>query len=131
MSLCLPITTIKNISKTAPCTRLISSITASFGAGFTTANQRVDCILRHLHGAATTPQTASSSSSIRSVHTSRQRVTLIDGDGIGPEVMTQCKRVLKAMELPFGFDEFSFSYQRPEVYNDKPEHILAAIVENR
>lgn len=130
---CLPITTIKNISRTMPCTRFISSIsTASIGAvGLKTTNQRVDGVLRRLPNAASTPSSASSSSFKRSVHTSRQRVTLIDGDGIGPEVMEQCKRVLQAMELPFGFDEFSFSYQRPEVYNDKPEHILNAIVANR
>ena len=38
----------------------------------------------------------------RSVHERRQRITLIPGDGIGPEVMKQTKRLLDAMSLPIG-----------------------------
>jgi len=67
----------------------------------------------------------------RFLHESRQRVTLIPGDGVGPELMKEVKRVLDKFSLPLGYDEFSFSYQRPEEDNDDPEDIKRAIVKNR
>jgi isocitrate dehydrogenase (NAD+) len=34
------------------------------------------------------------------------KVTIIPGDGIGPEIMTQVVRVLKAVQAPFEYEEF-------------------------
>ena len=63
-------------------------------------------------------------------HETRQRVTLIPGDGIGPEVMEQCKRVLGVMALPLGYDEFNFSYLRPTEFNDDRDAILNSVRRN-
>ena len=69
--------------------------------------------------------------STRGIHETRQRITLIPGDGIGPEVMQQCKRVLRHMALPLGYDEFNFSYQQASEDNDDPDTIRRSIIKNR
>ena len=71
------------------------------------------------------------SASRGALHEQRQRITLIPGDGIGPEVMAQCKRVLDKMALPIGYDEFTFSYQQASEDNDDPADILKSIKKNR
>ena len=71
-----------------------------------------------------------SPSNPQAIHETRQRVTLIPGDGIGPEVMEQCKRVLRVMALPLGYDEFNFSYMRPAEFNDCRDAILNSIRRN-
>jgi len=80
-----------------------------------------------------TPSVAclSLSASRCALHERRQRITLIPGDGIGPEVMAQCKRVLDKMALPIGYDEFTFSYQQASEDNDDPADILKSIKKNR
>lgn len=60
-----------------------------------------------------------------------QRITLIPGDGVGPELMKETRRILDTMALPVVYDEFSFSYQRPEVDNDAPDDIKQSIVDNK
>jgi len=64
-------------------------------------------------------------------HNGRRRITLIPGDGIGPEVMTQCKRVLDSMSLPLDYDEFTFSYHQADEDNDDPNDILRSIENNQ
>ena len=49
----------------------------------------------------------------RAVHT---RVTLIPGDGIGPEVMAMTRDVIEACEAPITFEEYPVT---TEVANDE------------
>ena len=68
---------------------------------------------------------------LRLFHEKRQRITLIPGDGIGPEVMRETRRILDILDLPIGYDEFSFSYQRQSDDNDDPDEIKRCITKNK
>lgn len=60
------------------------------------------------------------------------KVTLIPGDGIGPEVMAATKDVLSALNAPIEFEEQQISeVHRPETYSEDISNAVASIKNNK
>lgn len=60
------------------------------------------------------------------------KVTLIPGDGIGPEVMAATKEVLAALKAPIEFQEQQISeVERPGTYGDDIAAAVASIKQNK
>ena len=51
------------------------------------------------------------------------KVTLIPGDGIGPEVMDATREIVEAVRAPIEFDEHRVS----EIHGSRPEHVISCL----
>ncbi|MEQ1876177.1 MAG: isocitrate/isopropylmalate family dehydrogenase [Bdellovibrionia bacterium] len=61
-----------------------------------------------------------------------KKITIIPGDGIGPEIMTQVLRVLKAVEAPFEYEFREAGLDALSKYGDLlPKQTLDSITENK
>uniref|UniRef100_A0A8C8D6A4 Isopropylmalate dehydrogenase-like domain-containing protein n=1 Tax=Oncorhynchus tshawytscha TaxID=74940 RepID=A0A8C8D6A4_ONCTS len=58
-------------------------------------------------------------------------VTVVPGDGVGPELMTAVKEVFKAADLPVEFEEFHLSEVQHMDSNEKLQQLLASMKTNR
>lgn len=59
-------------------------------------------------------------------------ITLFEGDGVGPEITAQLKRVFKALELDFEFEEFLIGQRAYEKYGVLiPEEAIESIKRNK
>ncbi|NLT28409.1 MAG: isocitrate/isopropylmalate dehydrogenase family protein, partial [Dehalococcoidales bacterium] len=64
--------------------------------------------------------------------TSAYNITLIPGDGIGPEVSNATKRVLEATGVRFNWDIMHAGIEVMEEYGTPlPEHVLESIRKNK
>merc|ERR1712136_278068 len=70
------------------------------------------------------------STTASSMASAKHKITIIPGDGIGPEVMQHTKDVLDTLKLPIVYEEYNFSYHDTAKNND-PAEVLAAIERNR
>ena len=62
----------------------------------------------------------------------KRRITLFEGDGIGPEITAQLKRVFKALGLDFEYEEFLIGQRAYEKYGVLiPEEAIESIKRNK
>uniref|UniRef100_A0A8C5HZB2 Isocitrate dehydrogenase [NAD] subunit, mitochondrial n=1 Tax=Gouania willdenowi TaxID=441366 RepID=A0A8C5HZB2_GOUWI len=59
------------------------------------------------------------------------KVTMLPGDGVGPELMTAVKDVFKAGDVPVEFDEFHLSEVQNMASEDKLEELLSSMKNNK
>ncbi|XP_054878879.1 isocitrate dehydrogenase [NAD] subunit beta, mitochondrial isoform X1 [Poeciliopsis prolifica] len=59
------------------------------------------------------------------------KVTMIPGDGVGPELMTAVKDVFKAGDIPVEFDEFFISEVQNRATDERLEKLLESMKSNR
>uniref|UniRef100_A0A3P9H9F1 Isocitrate dehydrogenase [NAD] subunit, mitochondrial n=1 Tax=Oryzias latipes TaxID=8090 RepID=A0A3P9H9F1_ORYLA len=59
------------------------------------------------------------------------KVTMIPGDGVGPELMTAVKDVFKAGDIPVEFEEFHLSEVQHMASEDKLDHVLSSMRNNK
>ncbi|XP_041748024.1 isocitrate dehydrogenase [NAD] subunit beta, mitochondrial isoform X3 [Coregonus clupeaformis] len=59
------------------------------------------------------------------------KVTMVPGDGVGPELMTAVKEVFKAADVPVEFEEFHLSEVQHMDSDEKLEQVLASMKTNR
>ncbi|XP_039615318.1 isocitrate dehydrogenase [NAD] subunit beta, mitochondrial isoform X2 [Polypterus senegalus] len=59
------------------------------------------------------------------------KVTMIPGDGVGPELMTSVKEVFKAGDVPVEFEEFHLSEVQNMASEEKLEEVLGSMKKNR
>uniref|UniRef100_A0A8C7ZLD7 Isocitrate dehydrogenase [NAD] subunit, mitochondrial n=1 Tax=Oryzias sinensis TaxID=183150 RepID=A0A8C7ZLD7_9TELE len=59
------------------------------------------------------------------------KVTMIPGDGVGPELMTAVKDVFKAGDIPVEFEEFHLSEVQHMASEDKLDHVLSSMKNNK
>ncbi|XP_041744600.1 isocitrate dehydrogenase [NAD] subunit beta, mitochondrial isoform X2 [Coregonus clupeaformis] len=59
------------------------------------------------------------------------KVTMVPGDGVGPELMTAVKEVFKAGDVPVEFEEFHLSEVQHMDSDEKLEQVLASMKTNR
>ncbi|XP_005808517.1 isocitrate dehydrogenase [NAD] subunit beta, mitochondrial isoform X1 [Xiphophorus maculatus] len=59
------------------------------------------------------------------------KVTMIPGDGVGPELMTAVKDVFKAGDIPVEFDEFYISEVQNRASDERLEKLLDSMKSNR
>ncbi|XP_018605278.1 isocitrate dehydrogenase [NAD] subunit beta, mitochondrial-like isoform X2 [Scleropages formosus] len=59
------------------------------------------------------------------------RVTMVPGDGVGPELMTAVKEVFKAGNVPVEFEEFHLSEVQNMASEEKLDQVLASMKNNR
>ncbi|PIO09221.1 hypothetical protein AB205_0076330, partial [Aquarana catesbeiana] len=59
------------------------------------------------------------------------RVTMIPGDGVGPELMHSVKEVFKAADVPVEFDEYHLSEVQNMASPEKLEQVLSSMQANR
>ncbi|XP_028660611.1 isocitrate dehydrogenase [NAD] subunit beta, mitochondrial isoform X2 [Erpetoichthys calabaricus] len=59
------------------------------------------------------------------------KVTMIPGDGVGPELMTAVKEVFKAGDVPVEFEEFHLSEVQNMASDEKLEEVLSSMKKNR
>merc|ERR1712139_114150 len=68
----------------------------------------------------------------RIVRAASTRVTVINGDGIGADVMASTKKVLQAVNVPLEFEEVSISeMSRPDSLADDISNVVSSIGRNR
>ena len=61
-----------------------------------------------------------------------RKITLFDGDGIGPEITVQLKRVFEALDLDFEYEEFLIGQRAYEKYGVLiPEDAIESIKRNK
>uniref|UniRef100_A0AAY4E4T3 Isocitrate dehydrogenase [NAD] subunit, mitochondrial n=2 Tax=Denticeps clupeoides TaxID=299321 RepID=A0AAY4E4T3_9TELE len=59
------------------------------------------------------------------------KVTMVPGDGVGPELMTAVKEVFKAGDVPVEFEEFHLSEVQNMASEDKLDQVLTSMKGNR
>ncbi|TRY88570.1 hypothetical protein DNTS_034544, partial [Danionella cerebrum] len=59
------------------------------------------------------------------------KVTMVPGDGVGPELMTAVKEVFKAADVPVEFEEFHLSEVQNMASEEKLEEVLSSMKNNR
>ncbi|KAJ8395584.1 hypothetical protein AAFF_G00030650 [Aldrovandia affinis] len=59
------------------------------------------------------------------------KVTMLPGDGVGPELMTAVKEVFKAGDIPVEFEEFHLSEVQNMASEEKLDEVLASMKINR
>ncbi|XP_041091235.1 isocitrate dehydrogenase [NAD] subunit beta, mitochondrial-like isoform X1 [Polyodon spathula] len=59
------------------------------------------------------------------------KVTMVPGDGVGPELMTAVKEVFKAGDVPVVFEEFHLSEVQNTASEEKLEQVLNSMRSNR
>ncbi|KAM4582203.1 isocitrate dehydrogenase [NAD] subunit beta, mitochondrial isoform 2-T2 [Fundulus diaphanus] len=59
------------------------------------------------------------------------KVTMVPGDGVGPELMTAVKDVFKAADIPVEFEEFHLSEVQNMASEEKLEQVLTSMKNNR
>uniref|UniRef100_A0A672GYY9 Isocitrate dehydrogenase [NAD] subunit, mitochondrial n=1 Tax=Salarias fasciatus TaxID=181472 RepID=A0A672GYY9_SALFA len=59
------------------------------------------------------------------------KVTMLPGDGVGPELMTAVKDVFKAGDVPVEFEEFHLSEVQNMASEDKLEQVLTSMKTNK
>ncbi|MEQ2220431.1 Isocitrate dehydrogenase [NAD] subunit beta, mitochondrial [Ilyodon furcidens] len=59
------------------------------------------------------------------------KVTMVPGDGVGPELMTAVKDVFKAGDIPVEFEEFHLSEVQNMANEEKLEQVLTSMKNNR
>ncbi|KAG9338304.1 hypothetical protein JZ751_025975 [Albula glossodonta] len=59
------------------------------------------------------------------------KVTMVPGDGVGPELMTAVKEVFKAGDVPVEFEEFHLSEVQNMASEEKLDQVLASMKTNR
>ncbi|MGH0187740.1 UNVERIFIED_CONTAM: hypothetical protein FKN15_026272, partial [Acipenser sinensis] len=59
------------------------------------------------------------------------KVTMVPGDGVGPELMTAVKEVFKAADVPVVFEEFHLSEVQNMASEEKLEQVLNSMRSNR
>ncbi|CAK8688706.1 unnamed protein product [Clavelina lepadiformis] len=59
------------------------------------------------------------------------RVTMIPGDGIGPELMNSVKQIFNAADVPIHFEEFWISEVQDRCSDEKIEEMIASVTRNK
>ncbi|XP_023667475.1 isocitrate dehydrogenase [NAD] subunit beta, mitochondrial isoform X1 [Paramormyrops kingsleyae] len=59
------------------------------------------------------------------------KVTMLPGDGVGPELMTAVKEIFKASDVPVEFEEFHLSEVQNMASEEKLDHVLTSMKNNR
>ncbi|KAI3370341.1 hypothetical protein L3Q82_025109, partial [Scortum barcoo] len=59
------------------------------------------------------------------------KVTMVPGDGVGPELMTAVKEVFKAGDVPVEFEEFHLSEVQNMASEEKLEQVLTSMKNNK